>query len=70
MNEETKKQINRCRSQQSGQTQGSNFDPERIYFDIRLPNIAKNVDHYEFDVIVWTNDHEANRTVHKRYSEF
>ena len=70
VDEDTKNQINRCRSQQSGHSQGANFDPDRIYFDIRLPNVVKNVDHYEFDVIVWTNDHEANRTVHKRYSEF
>lgn len=61
-------EINRCRSQQSGHSHVSSFDPTRIYFDVRLPNIAKNVDHYEFDVIIWTNDHECNRTVHKRYS--
>lgn len=45
-------------------------DPNRIYFDIMLPNVVKTEDHFEFDIIVWTNDHDCNRKVRKRYSEF
>ena len=70
MRDEIQNDINRCRCEYSQHSHSAILDPSCIYFDVSIPNIAKIIDHFEFDIIVRTVDHDNERTSHKRYTEF